>query len=205
LPPLELSHAVAVAPGTRPAGAVALARQLHDTVAQRLAGLSLLLAAVHPEDERLDRCRDEVAAALAELRSALETSVADADPPPPGLDAELLALRREHPLVRIRWSGAEGLRAGAAGGLVDTFLGEGIRNARRHARPSEVRIDRVADDALLRITVRNDGVLPERRVSCGMGLRLLETEAAIAGGLIDSGPSDEEGWWQLRLILPATS
>jgi hypothetical protein len=50
-----------------------LARRLHDTVAQRLAGLSYLLSASEPCPEALAFCRAEVDAALDELRDALTT------------------------------------------------------------------------------------------------------------------------------------
>jgi signal transduction histidine kinase len=51
------------------------------------------------------------------------------------------------------------------------------------------------------VTVRNDGV-GAGHAGCGMGLRLLETEAAMAGGLLESC-AEAGGWWRLQLTMPA--
>jgi hypothetical protein len=201
-------RSVPPAPGPqRPA--LAMAKQLHDTVVQRLAGLSLLLAT----DQELgtagrERCREEVGAAIDELRAVLEhgttAGAAGARPcaPARGAADELAALRSAHPAIRIASTGLDGPADDARGAaLIDAFVAEALRNARKHARPREVQIERASDAATITLTVRNDGVAVATRGGCGMGLRLLETEAALAGGLVDAG-LDASGWWRARLILP---
>jgi signal transduction histidine kinase len=188
------------APGP-PASALAFARQLHDTVVQRLAGLSLLL-----ESERelgadgRSRCCHELDAALSELRLGLEQMVAGPPDSGPGLQDEFAALAQEHPDAQIDCSQACALFGDPT---VRAFLAEGLRNARKHARPTRVLVTLDRGEQTLMITLRNDGAGIRGRGGCGMGLRLLETEASLAGGLVDSAPDEEEGWWRLRLILPA--
>ncbi len=56
-----------------------LAREIHEGVVQRLFGISLALGAEHGlSDEARRRCADEMQAALADLRDALERPLAPA-------------------------------------------------------------------------------------------------------------------------------
>jgi signal transduction histidine kinase len=180
-----------------------LARRLHDTVAQRLAGLSYLLAT--PDNgrvETLDRCRAEVDAALDELRDVL-TSVGSA----PQRDARTDALT-ELRLLRTQQPGAvldvplAGIMAVEPRSLVCAFLAEGLRNVRKHASPARVAVTVVRDADVVSIAILNDGVGSRRGPSCGAGRRLLEVEASLCGGLVESAPA-APGHWCQRLILPA--
>jgi signal transduction histidine kinase len=183
--------------------ALAMARQLHDTVAQRLAGLSLLLAAQSRPFDRgeRERCHAEVIAALAELREGLEGALDGSDAAAHGAEQELERLREVCPGLRVR-SPSESWPAGEFGELVDAVVAEALRNARKHATPRQVLIERVVDAETVTIVVRNDGVRRGcRSVGCGMGLRLLQVQAATAGCIVESS-ADGAGWWRVQLVLP---
>src|SRR3954447_516266 len=181
---------------------IELARRLHDTVAQRLAGLSYLLAGVEPQrDDPLGRCRVEIDAALSELRDVL-ASVGSA----PRRDArsevsdELRALVDRFPFVDVDCAVDEAL-ATEPRGLVGAFLVEALRNIRKHSTPTQVTVAVAREAEVTLITVVNDGVNGRRGPSCGAGRRLLEVEASLHGGLVESTPGTAGVWYQ-RLILP---
>jgi signal transduction histidine kinase len=190
--------------------AVALARRVHDTVVQRLAALSYLLAAGDggmTADER-EHCRGEVGAALGELREALQ--LAEACEPASAseshtLDAALAAMWQAHPGVQVEWQDPDGVLAGGAPPVLTACLAEGIRNACKHADPAHVLVTIARDQELLTADVLNDGVGAGRGGGCSMGLRLLGIEASLLGGVVDSGADAREGWWRMRLILPGAA
>jgi signal transduction histidine kinase len=197
-------------PGRPAAGrtaGLALAQRLHDTVVQRLAGLSLLLGSGQPLDaEATSICRTEISTALDELRSGLEGLVAETEPQPGQRVAfELDALAREHPDAHVECSAPREVLGDHVQPLVDAVLAEGLRNARKHAAPGRVVLELQRAAGTVGFVLRNDGSRPGEVRGCGMGLRLLELEASMAGGLIESGPDTEEGSWQLRLTLPAAT
>lgn len=189
-----------------PARSVRLAQRLHDTVAQRLAGIACLLAADGPlPDEAVDRCRCEVEAALGELRDVL-TSVASAAPDTSStidMRTELEALLTAFPAVDLRWMSPDAVEL-APGGLIEKFLAEALRNIRKHACPTQVAIYVIHDHGATVIDVVNDGVAPRKASSCGVGRRLLEVEAALHGALVEF-KQQRPGRWLQRLILPATA
>ncbi len=167
------------------------AREIHDRVIQRLFGVSLVLGA----DGALSasarkRCRDELHAALTELRSALRRP-----------------LEMERP--RVDGSLREALERAANGGqhafgydwqpglsiprplerLARAVLAEALRNATKHAHPTAIAAKVAGEDGELVLTVRNDGVAPRRsRPDTGLGLRLVALEAIAHGGQVDAGP-----------------
>lgn len=201
-------------PGLVPAQAVsgrsaglALAQRLHDTVVQRLAGLSLLLGSAQPLDvEATSVCRAEISTALDELRAVLEGLLAGTTVPArPASELELEALRLEHPGVQVDCSTTLQLPNDHVQALVDAVLTEGLRNARKHATPTRVVLELEHGDGTVGLVLRNDGSGVRGLRGCGMGLRLLELEASLLGGLIESGPDREEGSWQLRLTLPSAT
>ena len=191
--------------GSRPI-TLELARRLHETVVQRLAGLSVVLGSESTLDavERR-RCRSEVLAALDDLRTCLEETVAAEQPAAAAetLDGELRDLAAAHPAANVDVGAARELLAAGPDPLVTSVLTEGLRNARKHATPSRVLLEVARDAETLVIVLRNDGVHAMGERGCGMGLRLLGVEASLSGALIDSCPDEREGWWRLSLILPA--
>jgi nitrate/nitrite-specific signal transduction histidine kinase len=139
-------------PGVAP---VQLARRLHDTVAQRLAGLSYALSAEQLSgEEAVVLCRVEVEAALRELRDALVSP--PSAPSFPGtrgdVAKELGRLRRDFPQLDLRCALDE-VRQNEPAGLVSSFLLEALRNVRRHAKPTVLTVDVRHDVDVMTITV----------------------------------------------------
>jgi signal transduction histidine kinase len=179
-----------------------LARELHERVVQRLFGVSLVLGADSElSDEARQRCADEIAAALADLREALSRPLA-----PPTLDTgatlrgELARLGRHYKDLPLELDWQEGVEVPEeVEPLAQSVLAEGLRNAHKHARPSSVRVHVGRIDGTFVLEVRNDGARPETR-GAGMGLRLAAVEALQRGALVEFGP--EGGDWRLRLVVP---
>ena len=84
-------------------------------------------------------------------------------------------------------------------GLAQSVLAEAVRNARKHANPSRVRVTISREDEVWMLEVCNDGA--DRRTGrTGMGLRLAALEALQAGGIVEFGGQD--GTWRVRLAVP---
>jgi hypothetical protein len=178
-----------------------LARHLHDTVAQRLAAVSYLLACDEPLTEATkSACRAEVDAALDELRDALHGVGSNVPPPQKSPVEELDGLRAVCPGAHLDVD-LGGLLEGPEAELARTFLAEALRNVRKHARPATVLATAETGEGVRILKVVNDGVRPRAGSSCGAGTRLLQLEASLLGALVESSEL-RPGWWQQRLILP---
>jgi signal transduction histidine kinase len=179
-----------------------LAREIHESVLQRLFGVSLALGAEQPLDrEERERCRIEMQEALADLRRALERPLAPL-PPETGttLAAELDRVRRSPGMVvEVDWHGESSVPADLEP-LAQSVLAEALRNIAKHADPTRVEVAVSRDNDEFMLEVRNDGA----RASSGdpgMGLRLASFEALQQGGAVESGPLDD-GRWRVRLVVP---
>jgi len=202
-----------------------IARELHDTVTQGLAGLIMQLEAT---DARLaardpDRAREIVRQAMVRARSAFTAAryviedlreIEDLCEEAAGHTSVLSAVQDE--IARfsaetaiVCESDLDGL-ARLPPALHDPILrviGEGLVNITRHARAHHAWI-RVARDArTVEVEVRDDGVGfdPAAGAARGhYGLRGLRERAHLAGGVLDvrRGP---EGGVALRLSLPCAS
>ena len=184
-----------------------MAREIHESVIQRIFGISLALGS----DQDLSaaeraRCREEAHAALGELRTAISRPLA------PEARATGTTLREEldrlsqlyaRPALAVDWDArAEVPRELEP--LVQTVLAEALRNAHKHARPAEVRVRVATDGDNLELQVLNDGVRGAPAgggTHRGMGLRLAALEALQHGGVLEFGP-DQGGGWRVRLIVP---
>jgi signal transduction histidine kinase len=185
-----------------------LAREVHERVTQRLFGVSLALGSDRPlADEDRERCAAEIEGALGDLREALIGSAGSSlmDLADGGLRSELDRLGRQYkrlPLV-VDWrDGAEVPERFEP--LAVSVLNEALRNAEKHAEPSEVRITIEAPEGAFRMEVRNDGLDGHARRGgiSGMGLRLASYEAMQRGGMLEYGR--EEDRWRVRLVLPSS-
>ena len=186
---------------------IGLARDVHDAVVQRLFGVSLALsgAGALPEEVRA-RCREEVGAALAELRAALQRPLAASAPETTTtLHEEIRRLVRAGRVVLVEGSGVE--VPVELEPVAQSILREALRNAGKHASPSSIEIRLLRPDDAFVLEIVNDGVparaAARRRAAArgGMGLRLAAFEALGHGGVVEFGPAGE-GRWRVRLAVP---
>ncbi|MBD5829802.1 hypothetical protein [Janibacter melonis] len=190
---------------------VDLVRALHDTVVQRLCGVSLLLSTPWEGSSGPDGyqtlCGQEVSAALVELQAIMQGGL---DPAPQlGLQSAPLGLAalvdRAGPTVRMRLVGEMPTLPPAARRLVDHTLAEAFRNALKHSRPTTVDIEVSAGCDVLDVVVVNDGVSPAGSTGpgTGTGFRLLARDAASCGGRVAGSRSGDA--WTTRLTLPVAA
>ncbi len=184
---------------------VGLAREVHESVMQRLFGVSMVLGSGRRlSAEDAERSASEIEAALSELRDALDRSLEATSSPVPAttLRDELARLGRQYKAVPISvWWDAEAEVPDGLEPLAVSVLGEALRNAEKHADPTEVRIAITAPDGKFALEVRNDGLgRSDPAPGSGLGLRLAAYEALQRGGMLEFGPEGEE--WRIRLLLP---
>jgi NarL family two-component system sensor histidine kinase YdfH len=173
-----------------------MGRELHDTLAQGLAGLIMQLEAVdcHLEAGNGQRAREVLQQAMRRSRSAhhearraiqaLRASVLE--------DEDLIeALRREADQLTAN----TGISCRYTASITDPKLSpeqsqdvlrivqESLSNAARHARASKVTLGLEEADGLIRVTVEDDGIGfdPGQR-SSGLGLVGMQERAARLGG-----------------------
>jgi two-component system sensor histidine kinase DevS len=168
-----------------------IARDLHDTVIQRLfaAGMTLQGAAARVTDSeariRVERAVDDLDATIKEIRTAIFALQAPPDGGP-GLRGELVRLTNElRPALgfspRLQFDGAiEGIHPEVAENLVPA-LREALSNVARHASASEVRVIVDAHDIVC-LTVIDHGVGEADAVVGGNGLANLTARAEHLGG-----------------------
>ena len=177
----------------------ALARELHDSTAQRIAALVLELSAAARDTtdadlaRRLHEARDAAGGILEEVRIMSHTmhpAVLD----DLGLDAALRKLARDSSNGNgIDFDVNADLRHGRLPRNVEAVLyrvaQEAVRNATRHARPKHVYITVGSTPAIATLTVRDDGIGfdPEEaeRRRPGMGLVSMRERVALVDGWLE--------------------
>jgi signal transduction histidine kinase len=180
-----------------------LAREIHEGVVQRLFGISMALDGEGdlPAEAR-QRCAAETQEALTDLRNALQRPLGRA-PRATGTTflAEVERLAHVHPDLGVT------LAAGDPGDvptslepLAQSVLAEAVRNAHKHASPSQVSVRVGRQNGAFVLEVANDGVSGSRH-RAGVGLRLAALEALQSGGVVEFGER-EPGVWQVRLVVP---
>src|SRR4051794_20395385 len=181
------------------------ARDLHEVVVQRLFGVSLALSGEGElSAEHRERCREEITAALGELRAALQRPLASTSrSTATTLHEELARLRRVHGDIDVALLDGRDVEVpDVLEPVAQSVLREAVRNAAKHADPTriEVRVSH-AEDAFV-LEVLNDGVQHAQGPrSAGMGLRLAAFEALESGGIVDFGPAGPDHW-RVRLTVP---
>lgn len=187
----------------------AIVRALHDTVVQRLCGVSLLLSAPWTTDERScdeqDVCGEEVSKALLELREIIEDSLTDGvtNAAQTALDTFATVVTQFAPVVRQRLVGELPSLTRSACRVLDHTLAEAFRNISKHSVPHFVAIDISGTPDGLELIVSNDGVAGAVGFGSGVGVRLLSIDAAACGGELTSWGEGEA--WTTRLTLPAAA
>jgi signal transduction histidine kinase len=179
-----------------------LARSLHEGVVQRLFGVSLALSGeTELDSEARARCAEEVQRALIDLRTAIARPLGRPSARThTTLAAEVERLRHVHSDLAIVVDPRVEISVPAElESLAQSVLAEAIRNAHKHASPTQVRVHTASSDGAFVLEVTNDGVegSPKR---AGMGLRLAAFEALQAGGLLEFGMRGEDQW-RVRLMV----
>lgn len=213
-----LGKTVALAASTRIASAqherskllserVALAREVHDRVMQRLFGLSLVLGSgeqLDPEEQL--RASEELRSALEDLRDVIQQTGEPSRPPASEtLREEIDRLVAHYPEIPVDSSAATEDAPRSLEALAQSVLAEALHNAAKHAEPTEVTIRSATEQGAFSLEIRNDGVAGGRSDgsdrSMGMGLRLAAFDAIQNGGVLEFGPDGASGW-RVRLYLP---
>jgi signal transduction histidine kinase len=181
-----------------------LAREVHESVIQRLFGIQLVFSSqAELSREARERIGAELQAALFDLRRALQRPLGRSAPEThTTLLEEVERLRREHRDLGLALrSGSERVQVPRElESLAQSVLAEAVRNAHKHAEPTRVEVGLERKDGALVLEVVNDGVRG-RPKQTGMGLRLAALEALQVGGIVEFGQR-EPGTWRVRLAVP---
>lgn len=180
-----------------------LARSIHESVIQRLFGVSMALSAERELDsEQLARISAEIQTALGELRNAIQRPLGrNASDTRTTLAEEIERLSRQHPDLGVTVMQGSTIEVPTQlESLAQSVLAEAVRNAHKHSRPTRVTVTAGTRDGAFVLEVTNDGVSGSSTPS-GVGLRLTALEALQAGGLLEFGPRSG-GAWQVRLVVP---
>ncbi|MFC8449015.1 sensor histidine kinase [Kitasatospora sp. NPDC057223] len=194
-----------------------LARELHDTVAHHVSGITIqaqagrAIAASHPEraiatlatiEDAATRTLTELRAIVGVLRATQDTGFA----PQPGLaEVEQLATDGQtRPCVEVTLFGEFDDLSPAVGAAIYRLAQESITNARRHARhATQVTVAVTGDADQVRLTIDDDGSATGGRAPAGYGLVGMRERASLLGGTFHAGPAAERGW-RVEAVLPRT-
>jgi signal transduction histidine kinase len=189
-----------------------IARDLHDTVIQRLfaVGLSLQAALTRAVDdpavERIQLAVDEIDVTIRDIRSSIfalhtrRTFAASARD-------DVLAIAREagralgfEPTVRFDGP-VDSVATDEMREQVLATLREALSNVTRHAYASTVNIDLVADARRILLRVRDDGI-GIQSPAIGNGLRNMSERATALGGSCEVTRSSAAGGVQIEWQIP---
>ncbi|MFD6138814.1 sensor histidine kinase [Promicromonospora sp. NPDC060271] len=194
---------------------VALARELHDTVAHHVSAIAVqaqaggVVAGLQPEKaaEVLAAIESEASRTLAEMRSmvrVLREEEAVAYAPQPGV-ADLPALARPDatPTVEVSLDGSSVRLAGPVDAALFRLAQESLTNALRHARgATRVGIDLRRDGDAVRLRVSDDGRTEKGPTpEPGFGLLGMAERVHLLGGSLSAGPAPTGGW-VVEAVLP---
>ena len=194
---------------------VALARELHDTVAHHVSAIAVqaqaggVVAGTQPEKaaEVLAAIESEASRTLAEMRSmvrVLREEEAVAYSPQLGV-ADLPALARADatPTVEVSLHGSLTRLAPPVDAALYRLAQESLTNAVRHARgATRVEIDVRREGDAVRLRVSDDGQTePGPAPEPGFGLLGMAERAQLLGGSLSAGPGPEGGW-VVEAVLP---
>lgn len=180
-----------------------IARDLHDTVIQRLFATGLRLQGAarlvqRPEvAERISQAVDDLDLTVKHIRTAIFGLEASRRPAG-GLRQRVLALSSEAAGAlgfdpHVLFDGALDTLAEGVATEVLAVLREALANVARHAGAGRVDIELIADgDLTLRVVDDGRGLPAERRPG-GRGLSNIQARAATLGGSAVVGPGPEAG------------
>lgn len=195
-----------------------MARELHDTLSQGLAGLILQLEAAdaHLANDRAGRARDIVEQAMLQARETLadaRRAISDLRQATPEAQNLENALRQE----AARFTASTGIAChleadlpatlpAAVCEVVERSAAEGLANVARHARASRCDLRATFTDGWLELVIEDNGVgfdPAQGKAQAGhYGLLGMRERARLAGGSLDIRSSPGAGT-TLLLRLPA--
>ncbi len=184
-----------------------IGQDLHDGICQQLAGLALvthsmeekLRKARRPEADQIARCRDEIAAIIAETRRlarGLCPVVLESEGLMAALD-ELARSTNQPPRLKCRFECPKATPLGDS--LVATHLyriaQEAVNNALKHSGAKTITITLSPAEEGLHLTVTDDGSgLPDSfSPNTGMGLHIMQYRARLLGGTLAVRPANPRG------------
>lgn len=180
-----------------------IARDLHDTVLQRLFGLGLELQALgmradEPIAGRLNSAVDEIDLVIREVRSAVFTLGSAHREGSFGQELGILIAQASRllgftPHVRLDGPVEVAITPEIRAELVASMR-EALGNVARHAAATEAHVEVSASDRItMSITDNGRGLVDAERVERGNGLRNLRHRAALLGGTCDVHTRSEGG------------
>jgi signal transduction histidine kinase len=186
-----------------------IARDLHDTVLQRLFGLGLELQATAMRaqsevSDRIEHAVDEIDLIIREIRTAVFTLGSAGREGSLGQELNTVTAQAKRVLgysPRIRMDGpVESATTPEISTELLASLREALTNVARHAHATEAEIELVATDELvLRVLDNGRGVPSEFDTNSGNGLRNMAERAKLLGGGCTLSPRPERGtelrWW----------
>lgn len=191
-----------------------IARELHDSVIQRLfaAGLHLQASTGRPDTvERVSAVVDEIDEAIREIRGVIFTLQR-----PSQLDSGLAAalsvsineaarLLGHRPSLRL--GGVLGNVTDELGSELLTVLREALMNVAKHAQATRTDVSLDVGNDVVTLVVADDGVgvSPERRSQTGgLGLRNIHERASRLGGEATISQVDPRGT-EVKWMVPRTA
>ena len=184
-----------------------LAREVHESVIQRLFGIQLVFSSqAELSPAARERIGAELQAALHDLRRALQRPLGRAaagDRHDAAGGGRAAATRAPRPAPRRCAPGSEAVQIPhELEPLAQSVLAEAVRNAHKHAGPSTRRGQpRDQGRATRWCSTSSTTACAARRASSGMGLKLAALEALQLGGIVEFGER-EPGTWRVRLAVP---
>lgn len=162
-----------------------IAREVHDAIGHGLtaASINLELAARTHDATRIESARDAVSSTLVELRGLVGAMRTDATV---DLRAALRALCAgiREPTIVLDVADELDIADEARAHVLFRCVQEAVTNAMKHARARRVEVAIARDDAVIRVTVRDDGVGAATTTTFGNGLSgLRERLTEVGGGL----------------------
>lgn len=190
-----------------------IARDLHDTVLQRLFGLGLELqaTAIRAQNplvsERIESAVDEIDLIIREIRTAVFTLGSAGRDGSLGQELSTVTAQAKRVLgysPRVRMDGpVESATTPEVRTELMASLREALTNIARHAGATEAEIELVATDVLtLRVLDNGRGVPAEFDTSSGNGLRNMAERAKLLGGDCCVAPRPDRAGTELRWWVP---
>lgn len=203
---------------------MALARELHDTVAHHVSAIAVqaqaggVVARLQPERavEVLAAIESEASRTLAEMRSMVrllrEDGTADYAPQRGVADLPALARADVTPAVEVALDasltdpGAPAALPPAVDAALYRIAQESVTNAVRHAHgATRVRVEARRDGDVVRLHVEDDGrSTATPALEPGFGLRGMAERVDLLGGSLSAGPGPSGGW-VVEAALPAAA